>query len=184
MSEEKQSSEETLTPDQIKTRKIVAGGGRGGVGGPRDVWVHSEGLARVSGPLGAFFRSEDNALCQRLTELAIIVTARAWTAQIEWYAHVPRARRAGIGSEIVAAIAERRPPEFDQLDEEIVYKFATEVNESRKVTQTTFDRAVEHLGTKAVVDLTALIGFYSMVAVTLKTYELLPPSDAKRLLPE
>ena len=184
MSESQAPTTAGLTPAQIQTREKIENGSRHGVGGPAEAWSHSPTLFNAVNGLGGFFRTPDNHLNKRLTELAIIITARARTAQIEWYAHVPRARKSGISREIVSAIAMRETPVFEHQDEAIVYRFSQELNQDFSVSDETFDQAVSILGSKAVVDLTALVGFYNMVAMTLKTYQLQPPTDATRLLPE
>jgi 4-carboxymuconolactone decarboxylase len=171
------------SPEQLATRQSVAEGKRGGVGGPSDVWSQNPELAAAARELSDVLRMSNNGLGPRLTELATLVVARAWTAQIEWFAHAPRARKEGISGEVIACIAERRTPTFERDDERVVYEYAHQLSEKRKVEADTFNNAVASLGVSAVVNLTTLIGFYGMVASILHAYELAPPAGTKRLLP-
>jgi 4-carboxymuconolactone decarboxylase len=119
-----------------------------------------------------------------LTELAIVIIARLWTAQIEWYGHAPLARRAGIDDSILQAIARRETPEFINQDEKLVYEFSRELNENKKVSDATYTAAVKEFGAQGVVELVGLLGFYTLVAMTLNTFELRPPDGAEELMPE
>jgi len=99
--------------------------------------------------------------------LAIIITARNWTAQFEWNAHRRAAEQAGLAVPIIEAIANRKTPTGMQPDEAIVYNFSTELLETRKVSDPTFKAAVDRFGEKGVVDLIGVMGYYQMVSMLL-----------------
>jgi len=104
---------------------------------------------------------------RRLNEMAILMTAKAWSCQYEWHAHRPLALDAGLSSSIVDDIKAGRRPSGMQPDEAIVYDFSTELRERHRVTETTFERARMLLGEQGVVDLMALMGYYDLVAMAL-----------------
>ena len=103
----------------------------------------------------------------KLRELAIIVTARHWTAQYEWYAHRRAAAQAGLKEEIIKAIADRKRPTGMQPDEEVVYNFATELLETKNVSDAAFKAVVDKFGEKGVVDVIGVMGYYQMVSMLL-----------------
>ena len=155
----------------------------GGLGGPYPAMIHSPKLTDLAQQMGKFIRGE-TTLPPRLTELAIVTIARLWTAQIEWYAHAPLARKAGIDDSILEAIARRETPEFINRDEKLVYEFSRELNENKRVSDATYAEAVKEFGAQGVVELVGLLGFYTLVAMTLNTFELTPPDGAEGLLPD
>jgi 4-carboxymuconolactone decarboxylase len=104
---------------------------------------------------------------RKLYELAIIITARHWTAQFEWTAHHRGALQAGVSPVVCDAIAEGRRPSAMPPDEEAVYNFATELLEKKQVSDATFDAARKILGERGVVDLISVMGWYGTVSMYL-----------------
>jgi len=170
-----------MSPAQRRVHDEIAAGPRGGVAGPLTVWLHSPDLADRAQKLGEFARF-NSSLPPRLSELAILVTARHWRAQYEWFAHEPFALKAGLGPEVITAIRERRRPIFSARDEEAVYDLATSLHENHAVGEDTYRTAVERLGETMVVDLVGLLGYYVLVAMTLNTFEVAVPDGATRPL--
>jgi 4-carboxymuconolactone decarboxylase len=123
-------------------------------------------LAEQAVAMATYFRN-DGVLGTKLTELVILLAARDWTQQFEWTAHYSRALKAGLKRETVNAIAEGRRPEGLPEDEEIVYDFWTELDHNKSVSDATYDRAVKKLGEQGVVSVTALNGYYAMLAMVL-----------------
>jgi 4-carboxymuconolactone decarboxylase len=109
------------------------------------------------------------------------VTARYWTAQFEWSAHVRLAQRAGIAQDVIDAIAQRRRPEFADPDDTLVYDFCHSYFQHHRVDDATFERVRTRFGEKGVVDLTGLIGYYSFVSVTLNVFEVPVPPGGSQL---
>ena len=118
-----------LTPEQMDStqHEVVeeaVAGKRGRIPGPLRLWIRSPELGRHAQRLGAFLRY-DTTLGPRLSELAILVTARRWTAHYEWFAHKRDALKAGLDPAIVTAIATRQTPTFTDPAEQAVYDYAT-----------------------------------------------------------
>ncbi len=150
----------------------------GPLGGPFDPWLRSPRVADRLVAIGGALRFQ-TSLPARLIELAILVTARAYTAQYEWYAHERFAHRAGIEPEIIDAIKRGEAPSFEKEDDAAVYAFATELHAVRRVSDAIYARAREQIGERGVVELTALLGYYALVSMTLNTFEVELPSGAE-----
>jgi 4-carboxymuconolactone decarboxylase len=167
----------SLSDMQRKVAHEIAAGPRGGLRGPFWPWLRSPDLADRAQKLGEFLRFE-TSLPRRLVELAILVTARRWTAQFEWYAHAPLAREAGLGEAVIAAIAAGTPPDFREDDERVVYSLCSELYESSRVREQTYRDACRMLGERGVVELVGILGYYALVSMTLNVFEVAVPEPA------
>ena len=122
-----------------------------------------------------------SAIGNTLSELAILLTAREWSQDYEWLAHGPIAEKAGIGKEVIVAIREGRRPQRMTADEEIVYDFSIELLHNKRVSDQSFDRAEKRFGKKGVVDLTGILGYYTLIAMQLNVARYQPPQPMSRL---
>ena len=110
-----------LSARQARVHDEIAGPRGGVVRGPFAIWLASNPeFADRANRLGNALRSEGK-LDKRLFELMVLVIARHWSAQYEWWVHARHGREAGLSEAVISAIAERRPPQFAQADEELVY---------------------------------------------------------------
>ena len=154
------------TAAQRTAARELAGTPRGGVIGPFVPALRSpEFMARLQ-RLGEYLRYH-SALGPRLTELAILLTARAWTQQVEWALHVKTARAAGLSAATIAALAAGRRPARLQTDEAVVYDFFIELESTRSVGDVTYARASAALGEQGIVDLVGVAGYYSTLAMLM-----------------
>jgi 4-carboxymuconolactone decarboxylase len=160
--------------------RIGAGRSGGVVSGPFPIWLRMPALAQKAAELLTYLR-RDLAVPVRLAELAVLVTARSWTAQYEWAVHEGHAVAAGIDPTIAAAIRERREPSFIEEDEAVVYALARELMDKRALSDATYARAVALLGEDQTVGLVTVIGFFAMVAVVLVAFEVEAPGGARPL---
>jgi 4-carboxymuconolactone decarboxylase len=149
-------------------KKTVAGmqGGSFAVGGPFIALLREPKLAEQAVAMATYFRNE-GVLGPKLTEFVILLVGRDWTQQFEWTAHYSRALKSGLKQETINAIAEGRRPAGMPEDEEIVYNFWTELNQNKSVSDATYARAVAKFGEGGVVSITALNGYYTMLAMVL-----------------
>jgi 4-carboxymuconolactone decarboxylase len=172
-------TQDALDPEQRRVFDAITAGPRGGVHGPLRVWLHSAGFANRAQELGAFCRFA-TSLSPRLSELAILVTAAAWRASFEWHAHAPLAIQAGLDPAIVEAIRTGQVPTLTREDEAAVYAFAQELIETRQVSDTTYQRLAAILDAKALVELVGVIGYYTLIAMTINAFQVpLPPGAAE-----
>ena len=160
-----------MTDRQKQVYDAIVSGPRGRVRGPLAVWLHRPELASKAQKLGQYCRY-DSALPPRLSELAILTTARIWDAAFEWQAHVPHALADGITPAVIASLESDETPQFDKADEAVVYAFSRELNMTRAVTDETFDRTIECLGADATVDLVGVLGYYALISMTIKAFDL------------
>jgi len=182
MSRYKELRYDELDDRQRRVWDDVVAGPRHAVPPPAHVWLNSPALADHAHQLGAHVRFGTD-FSPRLTEIAILVTARYWTAQFEWSAHVRLARQAGVAQEAIDAIAARREPVFSDPDEQLVYDFCNTFYRNHGVDDVLFEKAKQRFGERGLVDLTGLIGYYSFVSVTLTVFQVpVPPGAAS--LPE
>jgi 4-carboxymuconolactone decarboxylase len=155
-----------LTPEQKTLVDHLLSGERGGLNGPFNVLLRSPEMGDQAQKLGAQLRFH-SSLPDELRELAIIMTARSWNAQYEWYAHKRLALQVGLSPALIDAIAAGKRPASMEPDVEAAYDFASELLKTRQVSDRTFHAAVAKLGERGVVDLTALMGYYHMVSMLL-----------------
>jgi len=174
---------EDLNPAQQKVVDAILKGPRGSLSGPFRAWLHSPELADRLQHVGEYVRF-DNVLPRRLSEFAILITARHWTAQLEWYLHLPMALQAGLDPAIAAAVAEDREPETLQPDERAVFDFATQLHRTGQVADAAYGAVQALFGDQGVVDLIGICGYYSIVAMTLNVAQVpLPPGEKLPLQP-
>ena len=155
-----------MTPAQKTMIEHVLAGPRGSTDGPFNVQLRSPEMGDLGQQFGAATRFA-TSVPRKLYELAIIITARHWTSQFEWLAHHRGALQAGLSPAIADAIAEGRRPATMAPDEEAVYNFATELLETKQVSDATFAAAKGLLGERGVVDLINVMGWYGTVSMLL-----------------
>ena len=164
-------AEESMSPAQKAACAAVIAGPRGKVPTPMGAWLRNPELATTTQELGALLRFK-TSLDAQLTELAILVCARHWTAHLEWTAHKKLALAAGLPDEVIAAIARREPPTFNTSRHRAVYLVAQELMATGRLSQATYDVGHTALSETGMVELVALLGYYSLVALTLNAFEL------------
>jgi len=169
---------ETMTPEQKKLTDNILNSERKSMGGPFNALLRSPEMGDLAQQLGAYVRFR-SSLPRHLNEMAIIMTARVWTAQYEWYVHKQAALDAGLNPAIAAAIAENKRPASMKPDEQALYEFTKELLDTKHVSDATFQNAVKLFGEKGVVDLIALTGYYGMVSALLNVDRYPLPAGAK-----
>lgn len=173
---------EDMSPEQRKIYDAVVSGPRGRMIGPLRAAIHSPELAALWSDFGSFLRYR-TCLPLRLSELAIVVTGRRWNAGVEWWVHAATAIEAGLDPAIVEAIRLLRTPCFTQPEELEIYEFARQVQQQGKPEDGSYAQVEARFGTRGVVELTAVIGYYTMVAQTLNTHEIPIPEPHVPLPP-
>lgn len=165
----------TYSPRQQAIHDQIASGPRGGVRGPLAVWLHRPELAARAQDLGRYCRYE-SSLDQRLSELAILVTGRVFGSEYEWQIHKGHALKAGLEPEIIEAIRCNRRPDFADAETEVVHDVALAAHRARDLDDTLYARAQEVLGEQRLVDLVGLLGYYTLISLTINIFRV-PPLD-------
>ncbi len=172
-----------LSDGQRRVADEVASGPRGQIRGPVLLWLHSPELASRCQRVGEFLRW-DTVFDARLSELAILATARHCDGHYVWFNHVGLAIEAGLAESVVEAIKFRRTPAFEHDDERTVYEFATELLANHDVSEETVARARTLFGERGVIELTALVGYYQMGIYTLSVARVPLVDGSWSCLPE
>ena len=141
-----------------------------GIAGPYNPMLRSPVFGQRMFDLLDYLRWH-SSLPPRLNEFAILITGRLWRSQVEWYAHLPLALKAGLSPAIIADLKANRRPAAMQSEEAAVYDFVMELSTKHAVSDETFGRARMLLGEQQVVDLTAVTGTYVTVAMLLAMAE-------------
>jgi 4-carboxymuconolactone decarboxylase len=159
-------SMEQLNPEQQAVAAEVLKQSSAGLGGPYGMLIKSPELLKRYLLMTEYLRQK-TSLPHRLNEMAILLEARLWDAQYEWWAHEPLARKAGVPDAVIEDIRAGKRPAAMQPDENVVYDVVTEILNRRQLSDDTFARAKQILGEQQVVDLVAVTGFYVMVSAVV-----------------
>ena len=164
-----------MTPAQKTMMEHLFAGERRGAGGPFNVLLRSPEMGDLAQQFGASMRFH-SSLPKKLNEMAIIITARHWTAQYEWTAHRKAAAEAGLSESIIQAIAAGKRPSSMDPAETVVYNFGNELLNTKQLSDPVFKAAVEKFGERGVVDLIGVMGYYQLVSMLLNVdrYPLAP----------
>lgn len=175
-------TEATLTPAQRRVYEKVVAGPRGTVIGPLRAVLHSPELADRWQALGEYLRF-NSSLPLALRELAIVCAGRYWNCQLEWQVHARVARDAGIDVNILEAIRTASAPQFKNADQAAVYRLTRELLHSAQASDEAYDAIRSRFGTEGIVDLTSLVGYYTMVAMTLNAHAVPLPDFSTAIEP-
>jgi 4-carboxymuconolactone decarboxylase len=151
--------------------------------GPFAVWMHAPAFGELAQKLGAHCRY-NTALPPRLSEFAILCTAKLWRAQYEWFAHAPMAEKGGVRPKTIEDLRLGRIPKTAPKDERAIYDFVQELYKTRRVTDRTYKRVRAVLGEAATVELVGILGYYVLISMTLNVFRMLPPDKEKLAFPE
>ena len=155
-----------LDSQQRAAAQAIIAGPRGALYGPFVPLIRSPELMETAQRMGEYLRYR-SAIGTRLSELAILVTARQWDQQVEWAIHAPLAAQNGIAPAVIDAIAERRTPESLLEDERAVHDFCIELQQNKRVSDATYARALALFGEHGVVDLMGINGYYTFLAMVM-----------------
>lgn len=168
---------EDLTPEQKTVWDEIVAGPRKKMHGPFFIWLHSHELLSRGQALGLYARFH-SSLPPRLSELCILIMSSHWKASGEWVDHEPIARQHGVDAVALENLRLGKPAEFKQQDEQVVYELAQELLKTQEVSDATYSRAENVLGRRGVLDVIAVLGYYSFIAMTLKTFAMMPEGVA------
>jgi 4-carboxymuconolactone decarboxylase len=167
-----------MTPLQRQVAAEIAAGPRGEVRGPFVALIHHPELARQLQGLGEQLRWKAK-LPKALLEMAVLITARRWTCQHEWFIHSKLALEAGLGKDVVSSISQNKKPEKMTSEEAMVFAFCREAHDSGRVNDKSFEAVKGKFGREGALELLALCGYYSLMAMVLNTAGLPLPGNAE-----
>jgi 4-carboxymuconolactone decarboxylase len=171
-----------MNPDQKATYDEAVAGKRGAAPAPMLAWLNSPEMARHATRLGEVLRF-NTMFPPKLSEIAILVTARHFTAHYEWWAHKRLALRGGLDVAIIDAIRDRRSPQFDDPKAQMIYDVAKSLHEGHGLSRSLYEEAVKLLTERGLIEIIGLCGYYTLVSLTLNTFEFgLPDEEVSELV--
>jgi 4-carboxymuconolactone decarboxylase len=170
-------SDDALDDDQRAACAEAVAGVRGKLPAPMIAWIHNAELARRGQRLGELLRYQ-TSLEPHLSELAILICARHWTSHHEWTAHKREAVKAGMRPQTIADIAARRTPTLEDNRERAVYDVSSALLARGRIHNELYAGATRVLGERGLVELVGILGYYTLVALTLNAFELGLPENA------
>ena len=183
MSRYREISGAEMDPAQKRVHDQIVAGKRGRFGGPFQLLIRAPGVCEHAAPLGEYLRW-GTSLPDRLSELAIITTARFWRAQYEWFAHAPLAEQAGVPAAAIEAIRTDGTPLFVAEDEKLVYRVCNEIFRTQRLSDESFKEAVAAFGERGLVEIISIIGYYTLIGNTLNVFQVPLPEGEKPPFPE
>ncbi len=173
-----------LTPAQKEYADLIAGPPRNAkfVNPPYRAYIRNPDLAPRLMGMSEYLRW-NTSLPPRLSELAILITARQWTAQYEWFAHYPLALKGGLDPKVANDIAAGKRPDSMKDDEAALYDLAIALYRDKKVSDPVYKAALDKFGERGIMDIIGIIGYYDLVSMTLITMQAGAPNDSVPPLP-
>jgi 4-carboxymuconolactone decarboxylase len=176
---------EIQTDKMTETQKkavdeFVAGRGTPPVG-PFIPLLRSPEVMLRAKAMGDYLRFK-SVLPPKLSEFAILITAREWTQQYEWGIHSTIAVKAGLSAEIVKAVAEGTRPSGMSEDETIVYAFCTELHHNKSVSDAIYSQALAKFGEQGIIDLVSINGYYTFLAMVMNVARTPPQKGSEPAL--
>lgn len=172
------STQSKLSPAQRRVVDAILGKRGGRIPAPYRLSLHCPELTEVWHPLGETLRLK-SSFPSRLSELAILIAARCWDCDYVFNAHTAHALKGGVSQAVIDAMAKGERPAFDRPDEAALYDYGMELFERHAISDGTYARALELFGVAGLVELTALIGYYGMVSMTLIAHDMSLPEGTR-----
>jgi 4-carboxymuconolactone decarboxylase len=172
---------EALDAEQRRVYDIILGSRKSGLGGPFSVLVRIPHVAEPANGLHNAFRL-NGKLNRRIFELLILIVARVHTAEFAWVVHEALALKAGLDEQIIAAVRERRVPDFKSNDERLTYDLVNQLLQTKSLSSSAYQRGIDGLGLDLLLELVSAVGFYSMVCLVLNTFAVPTPDGQTPLI--
>lgn len=170
-------SQDTLSLEQAAIYQRIAGGPRGGVRGPFLALLHSPTLAEHVEQLGTFLRFQ-SSLPERIREIGVLQVARHWRCDYIWLAHAPLAERVGLRAQAIDQLGHGDRDCWDDPADDAASAFCRDLLRDGRVGDEVYGAAQRLLGSQTLVELTGLLGYYTLLALTLNAHEIAPPRSA------
>ncbi|HCP00233.1 MAG: 4-carboxymuconolactone decarboxylase [Alphaproteobacteria bacterium] len=167
-----------LSPEQKKIYDRITAGPRGQVRGPYHAYLLHPGVCEGVERMGHFLRFAAT-LSGNLRELAILTVGRHWKAEFEWFAHAPIAIREGLAEDTIEAIRVGTAPTFSNDEEAAVHGFVCSLLETGRINDDVYSDMKSRLGEDGIVELIGIVGHYTGVAMTLNSFEIVPPEGER-----
>jgi 4-carboxymuconolactone decarboxylase len=152
---------------------------RGVVPGPHKIWLANAALSRTIVPVGAYYQKQ-STLTKAEIEIVTVLTTARWRSAYGTYEHEKIAEKLGqIPAKTTECLIAGLPAEFGDPRQQVVYELASALVAPRILPVGLYKRAKEALGDAGLVDVAVLIGWFTMVCMTLNAYDV--PANATGL---
>ena len=179
------ASRDSVPQEQIAAFDSIVSSRDGAVPeqGPIAVQLHVPEIAQRGEALRAYLRAEGSSLPGSVQELAMLTTARELDCQFIWHAHAAAGRRSGLSDVLVDSLRDKKDlPDLSGAESAVIH-YGREFFRTRRVSQANFDAALAEFGERGLVELTNLMGYYSVLAFNINAFEQLPPTSDEPFLP-
>jgi 4-carboxymuconolactone decarboxylase len=149
----------------------ICSGSRGEVPAPLRAWLVNPNFASMSQQLGDYLRF-NSSLPKKLSELSILCVAHHWGSPFEWEVHKVEALKVGLEEHIIVSIHEGGCPLFESKTESLVFSFCSNALNKKAIDSNLFEQLRESIGEKGVMDLIGIMGYYTLISLTLNTLEI------------
>ena len=166
-----------IGPAQAGVYDAIVKGPRGRLVGPLRAALHNPELAERWQQFGEILRFS-TSVAKRHTELAILVVARRWSSQVEWYVHSDAALKAGLPKGVVDQLRLGQLPVFENRDDVLVYEFTRQLQQTGDVDDALYAELETQFGARGIVELSSVVGYYTLVSMTLNVHRVPLPADA------
>jgi 4-carboxymuconolactone decarboxylase len=160
-------------------RAVLLASGAGGLAGPFNAMLYSPPVGHALQELGAAIRFRTE-LAPRIREMAILVVAQAWDSAYERDSHELLGRDAGLTDAEIEALRAGEDPGFADKQEQVAYSVVRALTgpglKSADLDDQEYDTAVAVLGEQALVELSALVGYYATLALQLRIFRVDGPA--------
>ena len=147
--------------------------------GPFGMWNVAPNVGDAVQNVGVAVRY-NTSLNDRLREIGILAVGAAFQANYEWYAHAPLAVKAGVAEAQLATLKAGDMPDGLGEDEQLAVQLARELVFDRTASEATMTAVIACLGEPATVELVVLIGYYSLLCMTLNAFDVEVPAGAEK----
>ena len=145
---------------------------RGHVARPFEALLNSPEIASKVAMLGEQLRYASPTIAPEIREIVTLTIAKICNCQYVWTHHVESAKETGVRNEVIEAIRQGGPPRRLLPKESVYIQFTRELLEDKQIRNTTYS-AVEHLlGQQATIDLVIIIGYYTMLCLSINALEV------------
>ena len=179
------ASRDAIPQEQVAAFDAIvsARGGEVPEFGPIAVQLHVPEIAQRGEVLRDYLRAGGSTLPNNIAELAMLTTARELDCQFIWHAHAAAGRRHGLSDALVDSLRDKADlPELSSAEAAVI-NYGREFFRTRRVSQATFDAARAEFGDRGLIELTNLMGYYSVLAFNINAFEQLPPASDEPFLP-
>ena len=150
---------------------------RGRLNGPFNALLHIPAVGEAISRLGEAIRYRTQ-LTDRCRETAILVVAVQHRDEFEWYAHAPIARHVGLTDDQVDDLLRNADPVFDDAAERAAHQLAVAAARGEGVDDPVWLDAVDKIGIHGAIEITAVVGYYTLLASMMKAHDIRLPAGA------